>query len=98
MRESDLTTAFEREMDELASVVAEWEDTLDVRDMEDLREFSESTCEGLATRVKVEGGNEEPQIPAFLVSLFSQDLWFASVILERQWPRKRQDEARRRVC
>ena len=29
--ESDLTTAFEREMDELASVVEELEDTLDVQ-------------------------------------------------------------------
>ena len=40
--ESDLTTAFEREMDELASVVEELEDTLDV---EDLRERSESMNE-----------------------------------------------------
>ena len=47
--ESDLTAAFEREMDELASVVEELEDTLDVQDVEDLRELSESMCEGLAT-------------------------------------------------
>ena len=43
--ESDLTAAFEREMDELASVVEELEDTLDVQDVEDLREFSESMFE-----------------------------------------------------
>ena len=39
--ESDMTAAFEREMDELASVVEELEDTLDVEDVEDLRELSE---------------------------------------------------------
>ena len=44
--ESDLPAAFEREMDELASVV---EDTLDVENVEDLRELSESMYEGLAT-------------------------------------------------
>ena len=43
--ESDLTAAFEREMDELASVVEELEDTLDVQDVEDLRELSESMYE-----------------------------------------------------
>ena len=37
--ESDLTAAFEREMDELASVVEELEDTMDVQDVEDLREL-----------------------------------------------------------
>ena len=47
--ESDLTAAFEREMDELASVVEELEDTMDVQDVEDLRELSESMYEGLAT-------------------------------------------------
>ena len=36
-------------MDELASVVQELEDTLDVHDVEDLRELSDSMCEGLAT-------------------------------------------------
>ena len=46
--ESDLTAAFEREMDELASVVEELEDTLDVQDVEHLRELSESLYEGLA--------------------------------------------------
>ena len=48
-KESDLTTAFEREMDELASVVEELEDTLGVQDVEDLREFSESVYERPAT-------------------------------------------------
>ena len=56
--ETDLTAAFEREMDELASVVEEMEDTLDVQDVEGLRELSDSTCEGLAnireTHAKVE--------------------------------------------
>ena len=47
--ESDLTAAFEREMDELASVVEGLEDTVDVQDVEDLRELSESMYEGLAT-------------------------------------------------
>ena len=47
--ETDLTAAFEREMDELASAVEELEDTLDVQDVEDLRELSESMYEGLAT-------------------------------------------------
>ena len=47
--ESDLTTAFEREVDELATVVEELEDTLDVQDVEDLRELSQSMYEGLAT-------------------------------------------------
>ena len=49
MKESDLTAAFEREMDELASVVEELEDTLDVQVVEDLRELSESMYEGLVT-------------------------------------------------
>ena len=39
----------EREMDELASVVEELRDTLDVQNVEDLRELSESMNEGLAT-------------------------------------------------
>ena len=47
--ETDLTAAFEREMDELATVVEEPEDTLKVQDLEDLRELSESMHEGLAT-------------------------------------------------
>ena len=45
--ESDLTAAFEREMDEVSSVVEELEDTLDIQDFEDLRELSESMYEGL---------------------------------------------------
>ena len=44
--DTDLTAAFGREMDELASVVEELEDTSDVRDEEDLRELSESMYEG----------------------------------------------------
>ena len=44
-----MTTAFKREMDELASVVEELEDTLGVQDVEDLREFSGSVYEGPAT-------------------------------------------------
>ena len=47
--ESDLKAAFEREMEELASVVEELEDTLNVQDVEDLRELSESMYEGLAS-------------------------------------------------
>ena len=47
--ERDLTEAFEREMDELAPVVEELDDTFDVQDAEDLREVSESMYEGLAT-------------------------------------------------
>ena len=44
-----MTAAFEREMDELASVVEGLEDTMDVQDVEDLRELSVSMYEGLAT-------------------------------------------------
>ena len=61
--ESDLTAAFEREMDELASVVEELEDTLDVQGVKDLREFSESMYEGLAT-ILIGGENEESRLPA----------------------------------
>ena len=44
--ESDLTAAFGREMDELA-LVEELEDKVDVQDVEDVREFSESMYEGV---------------------------------------------------
>ena len=47
--ESDLTAAFEREMDELVSVVEELEDTLDVQNVNRRRELSESMYEGLAS-------------------------------------------------
>ena len=47
--ETDLTAAFAREMDELASVVEELENTLDLQDVEDLREPTKSTYEALAT-------------------------------------------------
>ena len=47
--ESDLTAAIEREMDQLASVVEVLEDTMDVLNVEDLRELSESMYERLAT-------------------------------------------------
>ena len=46
--DSDLTAAFEREMDELVSVVEELEDTLDVQDVNRRRELSEPMYEGLA--------------------------------------------------
>ena len=85
--ESDLTTAFEREMDQP-------EDTLDVQDVEDLRELPESMKEGLATIKETHAKlreNEESRLTAFLVRLFSRNFWFASVILEWHWPRKRED-------
>ena len=47
--ESDLTKAFEREVDELPSTVEVLEDILDARDVEDLSELSESMYERLAT-------------------------------------------------
>ena len=47
--ESDLTAAFEREMDELVSVPEELDDTLDVQYVEDIRELAESMYKGLAT-------------------------------------------------
>ena len=53
--ESEITAAFEREMDELASVVEELEDTLDVQDVEDLRELPRSMYEGLATIKETHG-------------------------------------------
>ena len=88
--ESDLTTAFEREMDELASVVEELEDTLDV---EDLRERSESMNEGLLkeTHAKLRE-NEESRLPAFLVRLFSRSFRFTTCILDRHWPWKRKNK------
>ena len=83
--------AAKRKMDELASVVAELEDTLDVQDVEDLRELSESMYEGLAT-IRETHENEESRLPAFLVSLLSRNFRFATVILERHWPRIRDDK------
>ena len=72
--ESDLTAAFEREME--ASVVEEQEDTLDVQDVEDLREFSESMCEGLATfretHAKLREKTRNRGLPAFRVKPFKQ--------------------------
>ena len=47
--EPDLTAAFGREMDKLALVVEELEDKVDVQGVEDVREFSESMNEVLAT-------------------------------------------------
>ena len=70
--------AFERELDELASVVEELEDTLGVQDVEDLRELSESMF-GLATireTRKVEGENEESRLSAFLVCFLSRSFRF----------------------
>ena len=60
--ESDLTAAFEREMDELASVVEELEDTLDVEDVEDLRELSER------------GARHQPSSSALLTQLSVRDM------------------------
>ena len=97
--ESDLTTVFEHEMDELASVVEELEDTLGVQDVEDLRELSGSMYEGLATIQETHAQlSEKSRLPAFLVRLFSRSFRFTTCILERHWPRKRQDETFRRVC
>ena len=58
--------AAKREMDEVASVVAELEDTSDVQDVEDLRELSE--YEELAT-IRETHENEESRLPAFFVTL-----------------------------
>ena len=92
--ESDLTPAFEREMDELASVPEELDDTSDVQDVDDIRELAESMSQGLATIREAHGKlreeNEESPVPAFLVSLFSRSFRFATVIHERHWPRKRE--------
>ena len=60
--------AAKREMDEVASVVDESEDTLDVQDVEDLRALSESMYEGLAT-IRETHENEESRLPAFFVTL-----------------------------
>ena len=46
--EPDLTMAFEKEMDSLAAVVGDLEKSLDVQDLEELRELSVSMYEGLA--------------------------------------------------
>ena len=77
-KEADLTAAFEREMDELASVVEELEDTSDVQDVEDLRELSESMYEGLATirethaklREKTMNRGYQPSSPASSYAAF----------------------------
>ena len=94
--ETDLTVAFESEMDALASVVEELEDTLVVQDVQDLRELSESMHEGLATiretHAKLREKNEEWRLSAFLVCLLSRSFRFTKVILQRQWPRKRENE------
>ena len=89
--ESDLTTAFKREMDELASVEEELEDTLGVRDVEDLREFSESMYEELATvkethaKLREKTRNSHAAFGSRHASL-------------SHWPWKRQDETYKRVC
>ena len=92
--ESDLTAAFEREMDELASVVEGLEDTSDVQDVEDLRELSESMYEGLATikethaklREKTRNRGYQPSSSASChAALGSRHAW------------KEQDETERRV-
>ena len=49
-QESDSTTAFEREIDELASAMEELEDILEVQDVEDLTELSESMSQELAIK------------------------------------------------
>ena len=99
--ESDLTAAFELEMDEQALVVEELEDTLDVQDVEDLRELSESMYEGLATIRETHAKlreNEESRLPAFLVCLFSCSFRFATCLFEWHWPRERKGQTLRRVC
>ena len=87
--ESDLTTAFEREMDELVSVVEELEDTLGVQDVEDLREFSESMYEGLATiketHAKLREKTRNRGYQPFVGSLFSFSFRFMTCVLERHW-------------
>ena len=92
--ESDLTTAFEREMDELASVVEELEDTLDVQDVEDLRELSESMYEGLATITETHAKlrERERKRGIAVTSLPRLPIRFTTCILERHKPWKRQDE------
>ena len=65
--------------------------------MEDLRELSESMYEGLAT-IRETHENEESRLPAFLVSLLSRNFRFATVKLQRDWPRKRDDKTWGRVC
>ena len=94
--ETDLTAAFEREMDELASVMEEVEDALNVQDVEDLRELSESMYEGLVTirethaklREKTRNRGYQPSSSA------SSHVAFGSrqSSSERQWSRQRQNE------
>ena len=99
--ESDLTTAFEREMDELASVVEELEDTVDVQDVEDLRELSESMSEGLATikkthaklMEKTRNRGYQPSSSASSHAAFGSRHAFSSGTGRG----KRQDETKRRI-
>ena len=71
-----MTTAFEREMDKLASVVEELEDTSGVQDVEDLRELSESMYEGLATiketHAKLREKTENRDVQRFRQPLLTQ--------------------------
>ena len=89
--ETDLTAAFEREVEELASVVEELKHTSDFQ----------SPCmrdSPPSVRRKVEGENEESRLSAFLVCLLSRSFRFTTVILERQRPRKKENETKKRVC
>ena len=75
--------SFEREMDELAS---------GGRIGRHFERSRRGTGHHQGNTRKVGGENEEPRLPAFLVSLFSHNFWFATVILERHWPRKRENK------
>ena len=83
--ESDLTTAFKREMDALASVVEELEDTLGVQEVEDLREFSESMYEELATIKETQAKLREK-------TRSSHAAFGSRHASLSHWPWKRQDE------
>ena len=99
--ESDLTTAFEREMDELALVVEELEDTLDVQDVLVLQALSEFMYEGLATirethamlREKTRNRGYQPSSSAFSHTTFGSRASSSSGTGRG----KRQDLTKRRV-
>ena len=87
-----MTTAFKREMDELASVVEELEDTLGVQDVEDLQVLSESVYEGPAT-IKETHAKLRVKTRSSHAAFGSRHASFSGT-----GRGKRQDETHKRVC
>ena len=82
--ESDLTTLFEREIDALASTVEATEESLDVQDVKDLRELSESMQEGPASigesHAKLRETTRNRGYQPSSSATFSHIFWFSRVV------------------